>query len=252
MKRSKTVQLLLISASPFYLTACNQENYTTKTVQETKNYTDLQSCLDDKQPALVCTKAFKMAKNLENSNPIGYKTKEDCEQDFDSDLCTTSSYSSTTSTSSSSGYHYQARSSGFRLTSTKEVVVDEQGKIIDPATNRFAEKVAQKDVSYSTEPLYQPREGRTPTGLSSSSEASVLHANSGGIHPAATVAGAAAATYMAHKIASSQNTGFSFNQSANKPSIRRYSSGGAYQSSHYSSSRGGFSSHSSSRGFFGG
>ena len=252
MKRSKTVQLLLISASPFYLTACNQESYTTKTVQETKNYTDLQSCLDDKQNPLVCSKAFAVAKDLEQKNPLSYKTKEECEQDFDANQCISDTNSSTLNSS-----HYYARSSGFQLTSTRQVAVNEQGQTIDPSTNNFTEKVSQKEVNYSAEPLYKPREGRTPNGLSSSADTGTLHASAGGAHTATAVAGAAAAGYMAHKVISSQSTGFSFNQSTNKPTVKRYSSGGAYQSSHYQSSsynnrRGGFSSHSSSRSYFGG
>lgn len=248
MKRSKTVQLLLISASPFYLTACNQENLSTKTIQETKNYADLQSCLDDKQPALVCSKAFAAAKDLEQKNPLSYKTKEDCEQDFDASQCV-----STTNSSTSNNTHYYARSSGFQLTSTRQVAINEQGQTIDPNTNSFAERVSQKEANYTVEPLYKPREGRTPTGLSTATDTSTLHASAGGAHTATTVAGAAAAGYMAHKVISSQSTGFSFNQSTNKPTARRYSSGGAYQSSHYNrSSRGGFSSHSSSRSYFGG
>lgn len=244
MKRSKTVQLLLISASPFYLTACNQENYSIKTVQETKNYADLQSCLNDKQPAPVCSKAFAMVKDAEKQNPISYKTKEDCEQDFEPNLCVATNSTSTTSS-------YYARSSGFQLTASRQVAVNEEGQVLDPTNNNFAEKVAKKDINYTAEPLYKPREGRTPVGLTSSTETSTLHASSGA-HPVSTAASAAAAGYMAHRVLSNQGTGFAFNDSTNKPRVKRYSSGGAYKSSHYSSSRGGFSSRSSSRSFFGG
>ncbi|AZS49715.1 DUF1190 domain-containing protein [Entomomonas moraniae] len=260
MKRSKAVQLLLISATPFYLTACNQQEHNLKTVTEVKNYKDLQDCLDDKQNPLVCSKAYTAVKDLEKKNPLIYDSKENCLKDFDDDLCV----DDTNSTSSGSTTHRTyARSSGFQLSSTREIVVDKQGNTIDPVVDDYARSIAQKESQYIVEPLYKPREGRSPTNLSAATESSGIHASSTGStsHVVGAAVTGAAAGYMANKMMANKDSSFSFTERAqNQPSVKRYGSGGAYKNSSSSSKtyrsssssyRSGFS-RSYSRSYFGG
>lgn len=244
MKRSKAVQLLLISATPFYLTACDPHQYTVKTVSESKDYKDLQDCLDDKQNPLVCSKAYTAVKQIEQKNPLTYKSQADCQQDFDQDLCAVQ----TGGTANSHGFY--ARSSGFRLSSTRDVVVDKQGNRVDPVTNDYARSVAQKESHYVAQPLYKPREGRSPTNLSASTEGSGIttsHTSSGSHFVSGGVAG-----YVANQFASNKDNRFAFTQAEqNKPTVKRYI--GSHSSGHSSSTtyRSGFS-RSYSHGSFGG
>lgn len=251
MKRSKAVQLLLISATPFYLTACDQQEHNLKTVSEIKNYKDLQDCLDDKQNPLVCSKAYTAVKELEKKNPLTYDSKENCQKDFDDDLCVNDA--NTTSSNSTTPRVY-ARASGFQLSSTREIVVDKQGNTIDPVTDDYARSIAQKESQYTVQPLYKPREGRTPTNLSASTESGGIHPTSASstAHLVTATATGAAAGYMANKLMSNKSNSFSFTEKAqNKPTVKRYGSGGAYKSSSSRSYRSGFSG-SSSRSYFGG
>lgn len=260
MKRSKAVQLFLISATPFYLTACNQQEHSLKTVSEVKNYKDLQDCLDDKQNPLVCSKAYTAVKELEKKNPLTYDSKENCQKDFDDDLCVDDT---NVISSSSAMQRVYARSSGFQLSSTREIVVDKQGNTIDPVMDDYARSIAQKESQYTVQPLYKPREGRSPTNLSAATESGGIHASSvsSTSHVVGVAATGVAAGYMANKMLSNKDSSFSFTEtSQNKPTVKRYGSGGAYKSSSSSSKtyrsssssyRSGFS-RSYSRSYFGG
>lgn len=210
MKRSKTIQLLLISSSPFYLTACDQHQYRLKSIEEVKSYKNVQDCLDDNQNPVICSKANALADQLAQQNPIIYPDRASCQQDFDNELCLNDPNTPS---------QVSVRSSGFQFTTHRNIVMDKDDNVIDPDKDNYARSVAERQTQYQVQPLYKPRAGRNPTHLvnidnTDSSLNSAEHSSSP--HMAGAVASGALMGYMANK-AINNNAQQSFMASARNP-----------------------------------
>lgn len=238
MKRSKTVQLLLISTSPFYLTACNQ-NYDVQTITNTYDYPSVQACLDAKQDAQVCAKASLTTRQIEQQNPVRYSTLDSCLEDFPAQHCESDTKGAI------------AKAAGFELIITKQQWVDKAGQLLtkDPRTLGSWSHKDLAEPQYSVRPLYIPKAGRTPPSLVATTENLSEQQQAA----AASSAGSSGGHYVGGGYYGGVGRSFTGTQSSFQPqkktnnAVRRYSS---------STSRGGFGGYSSrsssSHSFFGG
>jgi uncharacterized protein YgiB involved in biofilm formation len=85
MKRSRKVQLALVSSVPFALTACDGNS--TRTISESRTYENVQACVNAQVPADICADSY-MAALAEHKRlaPL-FGSRADCEADFLKDYC---------------------------------------------------------------------------------------------------------------------------------------------------------------------
>lgn len=238
MKRSKTVQLLLISTSPFYLTACNQ-NYDVQTITNTFDYPSVQACLDAKQDAPVCARALATTRQIEKQNPVRYSSLDNCLEDFPAHDCEGDTNGAI------------AKAAGFELIITKQQWVDKAGQLLakDPRTFGSWSHKDLAETQYAARPLYTPKVGRTPPNLVATTENLSEQQQAA----AASSAGSSGSHYVGGGYYGGIGRSFTGSQSSFQPQKRTNSSVRRYASSTSRGGFGGYSSRSSSsHSFFGG
>ncbi len=84
MKRSKTTALLLMSAAPLLLTACQR----TDAVQVQEGlYTSVQACTEATQNPSACRQAFEAAQAQSAESAPQYASREACARDYPAEHC---------------------------------------------------------------------------------------------------------------------------------------------------------------------
>lgn len=120
MKRSKLLQLSLMGALPFILTACDD--------QVSTPFANADVCVKAGHPEQLCQNAFNTAFNRDKTNPLLYADREACGKDWDANTC---------APASESDKHYRPQMQGMAILWTDD-------------TKKVAEAVT---------PLYKLRDG---------------------------------------------------------------------------------------------
>jgi uncharacterized protein YgiB involved in biofilm formation len=113
MKRSKSIQLILVSTIPFALAACDSSvQQAVRTVTDKRSFETVQSCVDSKIPADICADAYMGAMALHRKEAPTYDTQTNCEADFIAGYC-----------AAITGGQFMPKLGGFQITSDREEVV---------------------------------------------------------------------------------------------------------------------------------
>lgn len=114
MKRSKSIQLMLVSAIPFALVACDDGQrsvqQSVRTVTDQRTFETVQSCVDSKIPADICADTFMAAMDQHKKQAPVYDTQANCEADFIPGYC-----------AEITGGRFMPKLGGFQITSEREV-----------------------------------------------------------------------------------------------------------------------------------
>lgn len=113
MKRSKKIQLALISTIPFALTACESTD-PVKPVTATKTFGSMKECVDAKVPTDVCSNSYMQALNEHKRIAPMYDKESDCENDFLVGFC-----------NETSDAKWMPRLTGFQITASGQVPVSQ-------------------------------------------------------------------------------------------------------------------------------
>lgn len=85
-KRSRSVGLLLMAATPIVLTACSKSSQFEATSSSNSNaqaYATVQSCVNDGRAQSECENAFAAAQQEREKSAPRFVSKEECEKQFD-------------------------------------------------------------------------------------------------------------------------------------------------------------------------
>lgn len=115
MKRSKSIRLAALGSLSLALTACDSGKRPMKTVSETRQYENLEACTKSGLATDVCIDAYTAAYELHRNRAPSYDSYADCEADYDVGMCT----------ERSNNGRIMPVSSGFAVTTQREVPADE-------------------------------------------------------------------------------------------------------------------------------
>ena len=88
MKRSKSIELVLMGTVPLLLTACGDGTAQAPAPQSTLAYQNLQQCVSEKKvSADICEKAYADAVDAQYRNGPHYSTQGECEAQYGYDQC---------------------------------------------------------------------------------------------------------------------------------------------------------------------
>lgn len=82
-KRSRSVGLLLMAATPIVLTACSKPAQFEKPSSTAQAYATVQSCVNDGRAQSECENALASAQQEREKNAPRFVSKEECEKQFD-------------------------------------------------------------------------------------------------------------------------------------------------------------------------
>lgn len=117
MKRSKSIRLVALgSISLVAFTACQSGKRPMKTISETRQFESLDACTKAGVAVDLCTDAYTAAYELHRNRAPSYDNYADCEADYAVGTCT----------DRSNNGRIMPVSSGFAVTTQREVPADEQ------------------------------------------------------------------------------------------------------------------------------
>lgn len=190
MKRSKSVRLVLLGSVPFALAACDGQPQATREVRQTQNFTSLSECERAQIPSAICKAARADASERGESVAPRYLDLQRCEEEFFTGKCMVSR----------DNRAYVPLSSGFALTTQRTVPVEPEeeqqqssssssssgssgggggggggGRSSNSSSTgssfwRWIGLDSTPEPRYFSEPLYQERDGRGGTRLSTLSQ----------------------------------------------------------------------------------
>lgn len=162
MKRSKHIQLILLSAIPFALTACGDDpqsvEQAVRTVTDQRTFESVQSCVDSKLPADICADAFMSALALHRKQAPLYDTQTNCEADFIAGYC-----------APITGGQFMPKLGGFQITSEREEPIQPAGSAGSGHSGGgdglltgllLGQMMSSGGARYYSEPIYRGRDSR--------------------------------------------------------------------------------------------
>jgi len=162
MKRSKQVQLVLLSAVPFALVACGGGQQPVRQVKESRSFESMQACVDGKVPADICADSYMAALQQHKQVAPVYSDKQACETDFIADYCVPTSAG-----------QFMPKMGGFELIVEREEALNPDGTPVTPASAHssgggsgfltgllLGNALSGSGPRYYSEPIYMNRDSR--------------------------------------------------------------------------------------------